>query len=280
MTYATGFVPDRSLRLWRLPQAGFVIRSPARTVVVDPWLSDALERSTAADDHPVQRAAALPCSVADLPVIDLVCCTHEHPDHLDLETLQIVAARSPETMFVVPAPLAGIVAGAGIDAARVVGAEVEERRAVAGVDVLALPARHRLAPDAPDGYDFERDAAGHHHAVGYVLGLGGVTVFHSGDTIRFTGDADRLRREQIAVALLPVNGRDAQREARALVGNLRPSEASALAAEASIPHLVPCHYDGVVGNTGDPGAVVDHVVEHALPVTVHVVGSAGVVVTG
>jgi hypothetical protein len=40
------------------------------------------------------------------------------------------------------------------------------------------------------------------------------------------------------------------------------------------------HYDGVVGNTGDPGAVVDHVVAHALPVTVHVVGRAGVVVTG
>jgi L-ascorbate 6-phosphate lactonase len=280
VTYASGFVPDGSVRLWRLPQAGFVIRSPERTVAVDPWLSDALERATADDAEPVRRAAALPCSVDDLPPIDLVCCTHAHPDHLDLDTLQILERRSPQTMFVVPAPLAEMIASAGIDGGRIVAAEVEERLTVAGVEVLALPARHALSTDAADGYDFDCDGDGRHRAVGYVLRLGGVTVFHSGDTIRFAGDADRLRRERITVALLPVNGRDEAREARGLVGNLHPAEAVALAAEAAIPHLVPCHYDGVVGNTGRPGAAVDHAVAHGLPVTVHVVGGAGVVVTG
>ena len=50
VTYATGFVPDRSLRLWRLPQAGFVIRSPARTVLARderPFQVNARDRARA-----------------------------------------------------------------------------------------------------------------------------------------------------------------------------------------------------------------------------------------
>jgi L-ascorbate metabolism protein UlaG (beta-lactamase superfamily) len=264
-----GFVPERSVRLWRLPQAGFVLRGGGRTVIVDPWLATA---------DGIERASAAPCRADELPAADLVCCTHEHPDHLDGETLGAIAQRSPGAAFVVPVPLVDLVAAAGVDAARVVGVAVEEPVTAGGVDVLALPARHAFAA-TDDGYDFWWDGDGRHRAVGYVLRLGGVTVFHAGDTVRFAGDAERLRRERADVALLPVNGRDAAREAQGLVGNLDAAEAASLAVEAGIPHLVPCHHDGVAGNTADAGAVVDHVVANALPLTVHLAGPAGVVVT-
>ena len=35
-------------------------------------------------------------------------------------------------------------------------------------------------------------------------------------------------------------------------GNLNEDEAAALAAAAGVPAVVPCHFDGVAGNLGDP----------------------------
>ncbi len=271
-------VPDPGVRLWRLVQAGFVVRGGGVTVLLDPWLSGWLETASPLNPEPITRATRPPCTAADLPRVDLVCCTHEHPDHLDVDALRDVAKRSPDARFVVPSPLLDLLAEAGIDGDRAVGVEVERPVTVAGVEVLALPAPHAFAPSGFGGYDWWRDPDGRHRAVGYVLRFGGVTLFHSGDTVRVPGDAERLRREHVDVALLPVNGRDAMREAAGLVGNLHPSEAAALAAAAGIANLVPCHDDGVVGNTGDLAAVVAHVARHGLPLTVHVVGPAGIVV--
>lgn len=259
-------------------QAGFVIRGAGRTVLVDPWLSDWLETAGPANPDPARRAAAAPCRPEELPPVDLVCCTHEHPDHLDLDTLRVIANRSPDARFVVPAPLTPLLAGAGIGSDRVVGVEAEQPVSVAGVGVLALPAPHSFKAGSLGGYDFWTDEEGRHRAVGYVLRVGEVAVFHGGDTVRAPGDADRLRREEVDVALLPVNGRDSMREAQGLVGNLQAAEAADLAAAAGIAHLVPCHYDGVVGNTADPADVVRYAVAHRLPLTVHVVGPAGLVV--
>jgi L-ascorbate 6-phosphate lactonase len=56
------------------------------------------------------------------------------------------------------------------------------------------------------------------------------------------------------VALLPINGRDAEREARDIVGNLDGAEALGLARDAAIGSLVPMHYDLMDGNLADVDA--------------------------
>jgi L-ascorbate 6-phosphate lactonase len=250
-------VPDGSVGLWRLPQAGFVIRAGGRTAIVDPWLTES---------DGIERVAPPPVRAGELPAADVVCCTHEHADHLDLETLRALPGRPP---VVVPAALADEVAAAGLEPVGVaVGGPVE----VAGVEVLATPARHVIREGSDDHYEVEP------RALGYVLRFCGVAVFHSGDTLRVPGDADRLRRAGVDVALLPVNGRDWMREQQGLVGNMTGAEAAALAAEAGVPHLVPCHHDGVVGNTGGAAEAVAYAVANRLPLSVHVVGPGGLVV--
>ena len=57
------------------------------------------------------------------------------------------------------------------------------------------------------------------------------------------------------MALLPINGRSPEREARDLVGNLDGAEALELARDAAIGTVVPMHYDLMEGNLADPAAV-------------------------
>ena len=60
------------------------------------------------------------------------------------------------------------------------------------------------------------------------------------------------------------------REAQGLWGNLSADEAAALAAAADLPAVVPCHFDGVAGNLGDPDAFVAALRERAPGTRVHV----------
>jgi L-ascorbate metabolism protein UlaG (beta-lactamase superfamily) len=58
------------------------------------------------------------------------------------------------------------------------------------------------------------------------------------------------------IALLPINGRDQEREAEGIVGNLGPAEAAALADGIGAEILVPIHYDMFANNLGHPEAVL------------------------
>ena len=52
---------------------------------------------------------------------------------------------------------------------------------------------------------------------------------------------------------MPINGRDAMREAEGLIGNLLPGEAVALAAQVRARVLIGIHNDLFAGNRVDPG---------------------------
>jgi L-ascorbate metabolism protein UlaG (beta-lactamase superfamily) len=92
--------------------------------------------------------------------------------------------------------------------------------------------------------------------VGYVVG-GASRLYHAGDTIVTDELLSALLPLDIEVALLPINGRDAERESRGIVGNMDASEAVELALEIGAATIVPYHWDGFSGNTVPPGSVVD-----------------------
>lgn len=254
---AAARVPEVGVRLWSLGQAGFLLRSARHTVVVDPWLSDWLERVEARRDV---RARPAPMAPEDLTGIDVVLITHAHSDHLDPGTVPVLAERNPEARWVAPAPVVPQLTALGVPGAQVAGALADVRLDVAGVGVEPVAAAHAFAPDGFGGYAFSTDEEGRHDAVGYLVELGGVRLLHAGDTIWWPGYAERLQALEADVAILPINGRDAARERRGLVGNLDPREAADLAVAAQIPLVVPCHWDGVTGNTEDPAVFVSYAV--------------------
>ena len=92
--------------------------------------------------------------------------------------------------------------------------------------------------------------------VGYVVELDGVTLFHAGDSLadeRIVRAAGEFRPD---IALVPINGRDPEREGRGIVGNMSPDEAARTARDLSVALAIPMHFDAIRGNTGRPDAFV------------------------
>jgi len=233
---ATIDLGPRSVALAWLGQASFALRLAGTTVLVDPFLSP----------HP-ERVVPPPFAGADARGVDVVLVTHDHLDHLDDEALPAIASASPDAAFVVHEELVERVAALGIGRSRVVGVAADGRAQVGEVTVDAVAAAHGDTPE--DGYRLGA-------FLGYVVSAGGVRVYHSGDTVPHDGLVPRLRELGVDLALLPINGRDAEREAQGLVGNLDAREAAELAREIEADAAVPMHWDMFAANLGDPAAFV------------------------
>jgi L-ascorbate metabolism protein UlaG (beta-lactamase superfamily) len=92
--------------------------------------------------------------------------------------------------------------------------------------------------------------------LGYAVAAGGVCVYHAGDTIVFDELVEQLRELRVDLALLPINGRSAEREAQGIVGNMNEQEAAQLAHDIGADTVVPLHWDMFAWNPGDPAAFV------------------------
>ena len=113
--------PGDGVSLYWLGQAGFVIDAHGRRVVIDPYLSDSLavKYRDAAFSH--ERMAPAPLTQDQLGPVDLVLCTHHHTDHMDGETLNLLARRLPGLNFVVPAAARELaMQRIGVDAGRLI----------------------------------------------------------------------------------------------------------------------------------------------------------------
>lgn len=235
-----------------LGQAGYALRTPAATALIDPFLARNPDR-------------LFPPAFApeDAHGIDLVLCTHDHIDHLDRESLPALAAASPEAHFVVPTPIVSVLTGLGIPESRIVGMQPDEAVEIAGMHIAAVPAMHGTS--MADAYSFGRESSGGlYRFLGFVLDANGVILYHAGDTVLYDGMVDLLRPFHVDLALVPINGRSPEREAIDLVGNLDEREGAHLASAIGAQVVIPMHYDMFAGNLGHPEYVVT-VARHDYP---------------
>jgi len=225
------------LQLRRLSQAGFVLRGSGTSLVIDAFLSPRADR--------LVPPSVLP---EHLTGMHAILATHQHRDHLDLPALEGLVAASPAAQVIVPAPITDLIAPL-VTASRITRALVDRDIQIGEAHITPVPARHGVT--MADAYTFGQELSGGlHRHLGYVIELAGVRVYHAGDTIRYDGMAERLREMRVNVALLPINGRSLEREARGLVGNLNHVEAADLASDSGIPVVIPIHHDTIDGNTG------------------------------
>jgi len=234
------------LHCWWLGQSGFLIQWRGRHLLFDPYLSDSLTKKYDGTDKPHVRMTGRVIDPARLNFIDVVTSSHNHTDHLDAETLQPLFAVNPALEMIIPEANRDFVASRiGLAAERPRGLDAGEMLKLSDFKFHAVPAAHNT---------LEKDERGRHKFLGYVVEAGPWTIYHSGDTLRYDGMVDCLKRHRINLALLPING---DRPERRVAGNLNAVEAAALAHEISAGLVIPCHYEMFEFNTASPDSFAD-----------------------
>jgi L-ascorbate metabolism protein UlaG (beta-lactamase superfamily) len=232
------------VELYWLGQAGFLVRSPGLSFVIDAYLSDQLAEKYRGGVFPHARLMAPPITVAELPSLDFVFCTHHHGDHLDRPTIREIARKSSHTRFIVPAASEPEIAGAGLSREQIVWAEAERE--------IQLSDRLRVIPVKAAHEDFEYDQLGRDRFLGYLFEVEAGLIYHSGDTIRYPGLLERIVQFRPHLALLPVNGRRPELREKKIPGNFSLEEAIQFCLDGSIPALVAHHFGMFAFNTIDP----------------------------
>lgn len=229
------------LHCWWLGQSGFLIQWQDRHLLLDPYLSDSLTHKYAGTGKPHVRMTERVVAPEQLDFIDVVTSSHNHTDHLDRDTLVPLLERNSELELIVPeANRDFVVERLGVPRERPRGLDAGQSLECAGFRIHAVPAAHNA---------LEKDAQGRHKFLGYIIEAGPWTLYHSGDTLRYEGMADWVKRHRIDLALLPING---DRPERHVAGNLNGREAAALAREISAGLVIPCHFEMFEFNTASP----------------------------
>jgi L-ascorbate metabolism protein UlaG (beta-lactamase superfamily) len=179
----------------------------------------------------------------------MITSSHNHTDHFDPATLMPILVNDPGPVLVVPAANRDI--------------SVERLEPF----VPRLSSRLRFLDDgtsltigdivvhgiASAHNTLERDENGHCRFLGYVIRWGSFTLYHSGDTLLHDQLIPSLRRFEIDLALLPINGNKPERR---VAGNLDGPQAAKLAHDIGARCVIPCHYDMFEFNTASPDEFV------------------------
>jgi L-ascorbate metabolism protein UlaG (beta-lactamase superfamily) len=232
----------RGVTLWWLGQASIALRWADTLLLIDPYLSDTLAGKYRGQPFPHERMVPVPVDPALITGLTAVLCTHGHTDHMDPGTIRAVQ-ESSDPVFLVPRAERVKAIERGVPPTRLVAIDAGEAVSLGSVSVHAIPSAHE---------ELVQDALGSYLHLGYVVDVGGVRIYHSGDCVPYAGQGELLRALGVQVALLPVNGRDARRSGKGVPGNFHWDEAVQLCRDAAIPTLV-CHHWGMFEfNTVDP----------------------------
>src|SRR5579871_2270449 len=226
--------PEGTGAFWWMGQHTFIVKAGGKVVYIDPFFSPWESRQTPPPLHPEEARYA-----------DYVLVTHGHGDHLDPDSLRPMPETSPRAIFLSPRTEAHrMLQEAGIPSERLSPLNADEVYTAEGIKITAIKAKHEFFDEHPElGFPY----------LGYVVEVGGVTLYHAGDTIPYEGMLSRLQQwERLDVMFLPINGRDAERFTRGCLGNLTFQEAAKLAGELKPGLAVPAHYDMFIGNQEDP----------------------------
>ncbi|GIX06382.1 MAG: MBL fold metallo-hydrolase [Candidatus Poribacteria bacterium] len=230
--------PPGGLVFWWLGQHSFIVKAGGLVFYIDPYLSPHQARTVPPLLDPQEVTNA-----------DFVLCTHDHLDHIDPGAIPGIAQASPEAIFLAPRTARQRMLNLGVDEKHLVSLDAEDRYEDERVTITAIKAKHEF---------FDRDPELGYPYLGYVVETGGVAFYHAGDTIWYDGLTTTLKRWSLDVMFLPINGRDADRFRRNILGNFTFQEAVDVAGEVGPRYAIPTHYEMFAANSTDPQPFVDY----------------------
>ncbi|MFU8894134.1 MAG: MBL fold metallo-hydrolase [Luteolibacter sp.] len=230
-----------SSRIWWLGQSGFLVVTPAATILFDPYLSDSLTKKYANTDKPHTRVTEQVIDPGLLTDIDLITSSHNHTDHLDAETLLPLFSSNPHAKLVIPRANREFVLGRlGPVDDRLIDIDAGEALTHGPIEITGIPAAHNSV---------ERDEHGQCKFLGFVAKIGGLTCYHSGDTLLHDGLIPAIAPFEPDIAFVPINGNKPERR---VAGNLDGREAAEVAKAIGAKLAIPHHFDMFAFNTATP----------------------------
>lgn len=210
-------VADGHVSCWWLGGSGFVFKTPAGAVIaLDPYLSNCVEAMFG-----MKRAFPTPIEPEAFRA-DAIISTHWHEDHLDPGAIPIIARNNPGARFIMPPSAMAHALSWGLPRSQVVSFKPGDPLVLNDVTIEATPARHEAGVagwEVPD-------------AVGVMLQIGNLKIYHSGDT-EYDVRLRRLKSHQPDVAMLCING---------VGGNMDAHEAALLAWHLGAKQVIPIHH--------------------------------------
>ncbi|MGA5305204.1 MBL fold metallo-hydrolase [Nucisporomicrobium flavum] len=154
-----------------------MIEIEGRRVLLDPVWSD---RCSPSRLQGPKRLHEPPVPLRSLPPVDAVVISHDHYDHLDMESIRNLVDLQAAP-FLVPLGIGAHLERWGVPATRIIELDWNERATVAGIEFVATAARHF------SGRGFSRDET---LWASWVIAGPTRKAFYSGDTGYFPGFAE------------------------------------------------------------------------------------------
>lgn len=203
-----------------LGQSGYIIRSEKTEIIIDPYLSDSVNRV-------VGRPRLHPIPIAPEAVrSDAVICTHNHLDHLDPDTVKNI---KNDPFFITT------------------NEGKTELEKWGKTKVAALNAGESITVG-----DFEITAVFADHtaeAFGLIIKAEGKTLYFSGDTL-YNEKLFEIAKYDPDFTFICINGR---------LGNMNVDEALVVAKKIGAKVNIPNHYDMFASNSENPHSFSDNI---------------------
>jgi len=129
--------PSPGLRAMWIGHAGVLVEMDGFRFFVDPVFS---EYASPFSFIGPKRFHPPPIALADLPKIDAVMISHDHYDHLDMETVKHLGAKG--TLFFVPLGVGAHLEAWDIPDAQIIELEWGESKAIGEITIVSTPTRH------------------------------------------------------------------------------------------------------------------------------------------
>ena len=202
------------LKIKWIGQSGYILSDGKRDICIDPYLSDVVSRVA---NRP--RMVEAPFSPENLKS-DVVICTHNHLDHLDIDSIPLM--KKDEMLFLGPDDAKSTLLECGVKNYKV-------------FDVGII---YKIG-------DFELEAVFADHtvpAIGVIVRHRGITIYFSGDT-EYNEILEELKDCDIDVMFICINGK---------LGNMNVDDAVKLTKIICPKVGVPTHYGMFESNTENP----------------------------
>ncbi len=241
-------LPEKKFHIYFLGQSGYVVKTANAIVYFDPYLTNYIEHSAGLNDATMRRTFPPPINPENISKVDAIFCTHAHVDHMDPWTLERInvpfkfyasIGAYEKNQFAFPEE-------------RIVFLEPLNEYKIEDIKLQPIPAAH---------YELVDDQ-GRPDALSFIININEKSLLFWGDGVIYDGLVDKLQKYDFEFAFIPINGRDKEREAKGIIGNINAVEVAKLCSKLNIDVLIPNHVDMFKNNSASIEYFLQCINEH------------------